>query len=334
MTWCGYIDVLGTREAAALGLSDVRAHLRHFHSALYDNFEAFTEGRCIAASDGAFFETSGINNFYPYYRRVRNTLFERGIFLKCSFVAGGIRFEEKQKINGDGAVVFKSLEFSDQASLAFQTESSLKGIGCWIKVTEARPENTVVNFMVVKESGRFTVEKFEDFSFSRYEVGAPESREGAGWKTEAKLVDSIFYHCHYALVNSDNFAVKYVPLFVNAIRSSDFRDLSYENGSWQNAPYILRKLLASKSTTGAILRIPGAKFILLSLYDEYYAQNFGELKKSAEEQVLQLLLARADCTTNLNSVPDFVLRPEARTHLLEAISRVRGIERGSSFGRA
>ncbi|MGY9047979.1 MAG: hypothetical protein ACKVKF_13190 [Rhodobacterales bacterium] len=327
MSWCGYIDILGTREAAASGLSDVRAHLDDFHSALFDHFDSFQNGQCIAASDGAFFEAEGIDDFYDFYRRVRNTLFERGIFFKCSFVPGRIRFEERQKTKPDGSVAFKSLEFSDQATAAFQVESALKGRGCWVKVKDNLPKNTITNFMVVKASGKFSVEKFEDFAFSKFEVGSDDDIFAPAWPHEARLIDSIFYHCHYSIINSDNFSMKYLPLFVNAVRSSDLRDIRFTSGKWERAPYIVHRLVGSKASLAAISKVPGLRYLLLALYDEYFSQNKGEFEEGAEGQIVRLLTSRNDCTTNLNSVPDFVLKPRARAHLMEEISKSRGIRK-------
>lgn len=333
MSWCGYIDILGTREAAAAGLSDVRAHLDDFHSALYDHFDTFQNGQCIAASDGAFIESEGIDDFYGLYRRVRNTLFERGIFFKCYFIPGKIRFEERTTMKLDGkTVAFKSLEFSDEAAAALQVESALKGVGCWVKFKDAKPKNTISNCMVVKSSGKFGVERFADFSFSQYETGSEEDTLRPEWPQESRLVDSIFYHCHYSIINSENFTVKYLPLFVNAIRSSDVSSLRFESGKWERAPYIVRRLASFKASLSAISKIPGFRYLLLALYDEYFAQNGGEFEEGAESQILRLITSRSDCTTNLNSVPEFVLRPRARAQLMEAISESRGIPKSRPSG--
>lgn len=331
MTWCGYIDIVGTKEAAAAGLSDVRSHLGDFHSALFDHFDYFTDGTCIAASDGAFIESKDMNGFYDFYRRVRNTLFERGIFFKCSFIPGKIRFEEREikrpEGSPEGKVVFKSLEFSDQASSAFQTESALKGIGCWVKSKGELPKNTIVNFMVVKNAGKIDVVKFDDFSFSKFEIGSSDDGFEPAWAQEARIIDTIFYHCHASIVNSDNFAMKYLPLFVNAVRSADLRDLKFDSGKWEHAPYIVQKLVGPKASLKAISRVPGLRFLLLALFDEFYSQNDGEFEESAENAFIRLLSARNDCVTNLNTVPDFVLRPRARMHLLDAISKSRGVHK-------
>ena len=77
MSWCGYIDMLGTRKMASRDRQELVDNLDRFHSALADNFSYLSTGRCIAFSDGAFFETEKFRDFYPYYLRVRNHLFQK-----------------------------------------------------------------------------------------------------------------------------------------------------------------------------------------------------------------------------------------------------------------
>ena len=302
MTWCGYIDILGTKELADHALDELKEHLDWFHVALLDNFEKHYPGRCIAASDGAFFENSKKDDFFPYYRRVRNRLFDKGVFFKCSYIPGGIEFIREQipqKVPDNEEPRFFSLNFSDKAAQAYQSEARLKGIGCAVegyKEKSEAPDNIIVNFFVAKEGVKYTVKKFEDFRFSKFEVG--DSDEKFDWEGEQRLLDKIFYHTSLVSMDSEYAASKYVPLIVNAIRSSDFSNITLSGDRWDHAPYVLRRIIGTKSVLKGFSRLPGSKYIVLSLYDQYFSDNQGELFDDVERKIVRFIASRRDCQSN------------------------------------
>ena len=67
MSWCGYIDMLGTREMASRSADELNRNLDYFHDALKESFDHFDEGLCSAFSDGAFFVAPHHEAFSPDY---------------------------------------------------------------------------------------------------------------------------------------------------------------------------------------------------------------------------------------------------------------------------
>lgn len=330
MTWCGYIDVLGTKELADHAIDELKEHLDWFHVALLDNFVDHYNGRCIAASDGAFFENNDKDDFFPYYRRVRNRLFDKGVFFKCSYIPGGIEFIREQvpeNVNDGEEPRFVSLNFSDRASQAYRSEARLKGIGCTVegyKASEA-PDNIISNFFVIKEGANYVAKQFSDFRFSEYEIGEGDGVES--WKGEQRLLDKIFYHTSLVSMDSEYAASKYVPIIVNAIRSTDFSNLSLSGERWKHAPYVLRRIVSSRSVLKGFSRLPGSRFIVLALFDQYFADNGGEFVEDVERKIVRFIANRRDCQSNLGAVPDFVLRPAAKRKLIKSIAELKGIKK-------
>lgn len=325
MRYCGYLDILGTKSLADHDLGDLRAQMEHFHTALMDYFSDYKGGRCIAASDGAFYENMGIDDFFPYYRKVRNFLFDKSVFFKCSYIPGSIRFVQNQvdAVNPGELPRFLSLNFSDASSRAYRAEARLKGIGCSIegfgKGSGSLPRHSVSNFFLIKDQNRYRPVEFIDFGFSRYEVSNPGSLE-PGWSGEQRLVDKILYNISVTSMESDYVASKYVPLLVNAIRSSDFKNVSVTDKGWHEAPYILERIVGARSPISGFSRLPGFRFVILALYDKLFLDCDGEVQAEVERKIVGFIGRRRDCRTNLGEVPDFILAQSAKRSLIRKLT--------------
>ncbi|MBP1852424.1 hypothetical protein [Rhizobium halophytocola] len=330
MSYCGYIDILGTKALADHAIDELREHMDYFHSSLHDNFEYYKNGTCIAASDGAFYENIDKDEFYPYYRRVRNFLFDKGVFFKCSYMPGKIGpiLEPQGGPIDLAAPAFLSINFSDQSSKAYRAEARLRGIGCTIeefgKSSEEKPSNTILNFYMQKQGGKFVPVAFIDFNFSIFEV-SENGEHCAEWEGQQRLLDRILFYTSISTINSDDIALKFIPLLVNAVRSSSYSGIYAEGNKWIRAPYIIRRLITSNSPITQISRIPGINLILLSIYDKIYSDNLGEIQEKAEEKILRFISRRRDCQKNLGDTPNFVIKPPAKKKLLRKLAEYRGI---------
>jgi len=140
MSWCGYIDVLGTKAAAETNSDVYVNHIFRFHGALEAHFGSFKDGWAMAMSDGAFIKTSEFQYFYDYYKRVRNTLFSRGMYFKCSYMEGDIQGEPSlllasgERTDKPQLATFQGFRFSGSASEAYVAETKFHGAGCIISL--------------------------------------------------------------------------------------------------------------------------------------------------------------------------------------------------------
>ena len=333
MSWCGYIDVLGTKELADSDLNELRLHMERFHTALKDNYPFYRNGTCVAASDGAFFHNPKFSEFYPFFSRVRNVLIDHGVFFKASYIPGHIEVDgEKVKSESNAAAYLHSLNFSGSASEAYQAEARLRGIGCAVTPPDRVPSQLIANIDIRKEGSKIVATKFYDFKLSTYEVGSPTALgDGDGHSAkqsygyEQRLVDRIFFYASLASINSDSVSAKYASLLVNVIRSSNFKGLRVKHGSWDRAPYILRRIVDPRSGTKGFTKLPGLKFVLLTLYDEMHQSSAGALSTDVEDKVVRFISRRKDCQSNLGDVPPYVLSPSSRSAYVKALARLRGV---------
>ena len=97
-TYCGYIDLLGTRVMAKSGAQTLLEGLDKFHTALDSAYTTVGKGTCYAFSDGAFFTFDAIEDFIKLYKQTRNELFEARHFFRCSFLEGDIDVIESGKM--------------------------------------------------------------------------------------------------------------------------------------------------------------------------------------------------------------------------------------------
>lgn len=333
MTWCGYIDILGTREAALHSVYEVRKLLDDFHSALFDHFDTFSGGECIAFSDGAFFRCAEFDDFPNFYFRVRNQLFERGIFFKCSYLSGDIKIEDREtdddgKYSSIEPPKFRSFNFSEDAAKAYQAESGLRGSGCTVILnkTNSKKEYLFDNFCIRRERNKISLEKFVDFKFSDYEISGADNEEiSEKWTGQQKLLDRLFYYCHTNLISSDRHAEKFTSILANVIRSSDFSTAHTIDGEIVSAPYVFEKL-SKRKTLKAISKLPGLRYLILSLYDHYYLSCGGDSDPIIEQEIIKMLSFKSDWCQNFGDTPTYILSIKARKALVKAFSKFRGLQ--------
>lgn len=329
MSYCGYIDMLGTKNLAEESISDLLGKMEWFHTSLLDYFDIYRHGKCVAASDGAFFENKNKDDFYPYYQRFRNYLFDKDVFFKCSYVPGEIGFIPETK--GGNSIQnyrFLSLNFSKDSSKAYREEALLKGVGCNVSGFDDGLvlKNTFINFCIDKVSGKFIPVKFVDFTFSEFEISGEGDSCVRNWPSEQRILDRILYTISLVSMNSNIVAAKYIPLLINFIRSSNFENVKFEDSEWVDAPYVLRRFVCTGSPISSFSRVPGLRYVLLALYDKMFADSNGEIQMEAEEKLVRFVMRRKDCQSDLGSVPHFVITPPARKRLVKCIAEYKGLK--------
>ena len=331
MSWCGYIDMLGTRDMASRSAAELIRNLDFFHGTLSENFEHFADGQCSAFSDGAFFVASDVTAFQPFFVRVRNMLFQRGLFFRCSFIEGTIPMIDNEtdatgKYLSDHRPAFRSFTFSGAAPSAYQRESTFKGIGCTIAnaVGRERPQKTVASFYLKTDGGRIVISEYTDFAFMPFELAEPEgsvSSDTAKARTydeEQPIVDQTILACHTALTQSAKVGSYFIPALVAMIRSDSLHGIGFEleRREWTNTPYLFKQLIDGGATK-ALKDLPGLHLLLLACYDKLYRDCDGTPPKAVQSKVLSRLMRHPSCFRNLDTVPDFVITGSARTELVK-----------------
>jgi hypothetical protein len=330
MLWCGYIDMLGTRAMASRSSEELIRNLDYFHATLSENFKFFKNGRCSAFSDGAFFVAGEPTAFQPFYQRVRNMLFQRGLFFRCSFIEGDIPMMDHETDESGNYLAksppsFRSFTFSGSAPDAYQRESMFKGVGCTVAKAngEKKLQNTVTSFYLRSDGGKLSAVEYLDFRYSEFELSEPPAdTEDDSWTAtyaaEQRIVDPTVLACHTALTQSTSVGSYFLPVFVSMIRSSDLSNVTYNvsGGGWENAPYLFRQLVDGGATK-ALKDLPGLHLLLLACFDKLYRDCDGTPPKAVRERVLHKLMRHPNCFRNLDRIPDFVISGSARNELVK-----------------
>lgn len=325
--WCGYIDMLATRSLARRDPQLLLEALQNFHGALQKGFENFTNGEIYAFSDGAFFVCDDLNEFYSFYRMIRNELFQAGLFFKCSFMPGRIAVIEQtvspkgRSVQQKGKRRFFSMTFVEDAPKAYQMESEFKGVGCTINLPNGpkkRTGNVVESYYLVHDGTKFNVRNNIDFKYSERELSHINSDDILrGQVSERPLFDQLVSACHSTLTQSNKIAAYYVSAFASAVRSMDLGRVEYDiERGWINTPYVFEELI-SGGVTRALRQLPGLHLILLTCFDHLYEQLDGNIPDNVENVILLRFLRVPNCFRNLDQVPTFVISEKARHRLIE-----------------
>lgn len=319
--------MLGTRNMARRDGKELIANLDNFHSALNDNFELFRGGKCVAFSDGAFFAINEFNSFYDFYIRVRNGLYQAGIFFRCSLIEGDIEIFDRET-NEDGGYCydkppnFRSFTFGGKAPEAYQCESDFKGIGCYAEIkrgVEALVEDgkIVENFFIKSEGNRLSIVKYYDIPFSMYEISSDsDSHIEKKYRHEIRFFREIVMNCHASVSQSKQIGGYYLPIFILAIRSSEFTNISYSDENGWSAPYIFKEIM-----DGGLLKVlkdmNGVHLLLLALFDHLFRQTNGNVNEEIAESVVDKMILIPKCFQNLEKIPSFVISDMAKKRAVE-----------------
>ena len=319
-SWCGYIDLLATRAVAEQSPGDLDAFLYRFHTALYSAFKKNKGGKCYAFSDGAFFSFNSIETFKPFYRAVRNELFQQRMFFRCSLIPGVISKEEQHWPEKADDPDFISMTFADEAPRAYQKENEFKGVGCVIDLRQKNPaddHDLVKSYYVIAKGTKAKAYEILDFRFGHLEIDRPVASGGEAPKPgERRVFEPIIEACHTAISHSEIVASYYTSAIVTAIRSTDLSRAEFDGINWQNASYPFTEMI-SGGVSRVLRHLPGLHLILLTCYDHLFSERKGEIPREAEAEVVSRLMRFPKCFYKLNEVPDFVISQEARRKLVK-----------------
>lgn len=352
MSWSGYIDVLGTRDAAKISSQELYEYLHKFHAALSGWIEKF-DGDCYAFSDGAFFTCEKFENFPPFLTKIRNELFQSSTFFRCSFLPGEIKVESGDGNQFRSGKIFISYQFSGTAPEAYQAESNFKGVGCVIdtrkernpalqrelkssrdenkneirkkindeeeKFSNLKSEYLVDTFYVIPNGRKVTAIQSTDLRYSEYEISEKDEKINSSYKNQQRLVDPIISACFSASARSSKIATYYISALVTMIRCCDLTGSNWDSstGKWIKTPYVFRHIMSDNSLR--VLRdIPGFHLVLLCAFDHLYtSKQHSGMTDALEERILRHLLKVSSCFKDLDEIPDFVISSSARHRLIK-----------------
>ncbi|WP_099447418.1 hypothetical protein [Caulobacter sp. B11] len=322
-SWCGYIDMLSTRAIAQRSPQDLRSTLSNFHSALEMAFESFKSGECYAFSDGAFFRCEDQEDFFAFYRLVRNELFQQKVFFRCSFLEGTIDVVERAAASAKSLLPsgrkrrFFSMTFTDDAARAYQRESEFKGIGCTIDVAVNKgraKQHIATSYYLTQAHGSIRPVKTLDVTFNESEL----DRAVAGTSPavgDRRVFDNIVDACQVSLSQSERVGACYCTPLVTAIRSCDLSNVDYIDSAWVKTPYVFEELM-SGPVARQLRHMPGLHLLLLSSFDRLFSQQ-SQIPPAVERQVILQLAKFPQCFRRLDEVPDFVISHSARARLVQ-----------------
>ncbi|WP_158298969.1 hypothetical protein [Sphingomonas psychrotolerans] len=353
MGWCGYIDLLGSRDAARHSSQSLLESLDSFHSAIIDAFDEF-DGDCYAFSDGAFFSCADYELALPFIRKMRNQMFQDGKFFRCSFLPGdiGVNIREKKKTaKFFGKLI--SYTFLGKAPEAYQRELNFKGVGCTIdtnvirfsdieenlrtaspgpsreelinklnaekdRLRIFRSENVVKSFFIDINGKNISAHPIEDFKYTPFEISSYDDDIQQTCQGEIRIFDQIVSACYSALARSSKVSSYYISAFSSIIRSLDLRDADWngDSKSWVDTPYAFRELM-SEGSTKLLREVPGFHFILLSCFDQLYRAKEGNIPSRQESAIVARLMRVPLCFRNLDRIPDIVISVPAKNRLVE-----------------
>lgn len=332
MTWCGFIDLLGTKESANASEGKLRQGLSDLHSTLRDNFDLLDDGVCFAFSDGAFFQSASLSNFANFYRSVRQQLFSNGHFFKCAVTRGDLTLDTSYT-HGQGLAPlsesrFVSIRFGGAAPRAFLAQDRFKGVGAIIAdpvgSDSIEKESFVRSFFFASDQPS-SVKQYLDIRFTPNETGLPSaSDDEVPWEDRPvgdtedsahSFLDIFLQEFSKAKSRSKRYGRYYLPTLAAMVRSLDFSNIDYDGNEWHGAPFLFEKLLVDKGFDSSYSDIKGLSFLYWTVVDELMMQR-ADLNERSKNELLICLLKRRSTFKEIDSIPDFILSSDVREDLL------------------
>lgn len=347
MAWCGFIDLLGTKASANSSETKLKLGLVTFQQTLKANQAKLKNGKCFAFSDGAFFESEDLSSLYEFYASVRRTLFSGGHFFKCSVVPGALdvtidRVGDSRKRLEE--LSYLSISFLGNAPSAYIAEESFKGVGATVECEKL--DNEVKDYLVKSfylSGDRYgTLSSTWDFRYPKSEIGGLRNQEisddhvfdDEGEESyEDSLLELFLSEFSQAKTRSRNYGRYYLSALAAMVRSEDYRHIEYENGEWQNEPYLFYRLLVDNNFEKSFRGVSGLKFLYWALVDEVLKQQGSKIDDELFGGLIFELMKRPFMFNELDEVPQDVLAGEHRDEVLVKKGRIEAVLRTKAGGR-
>lgn len=327
MAWCGFIDLLGTKESANASLTKLKLSLSAFHNSLQKNFHLLGDGTCFAFSDGAFFQTTQLSNFIRFYQSTRRDLFANANFFKCAVIQGDLQADTELTKAGDFSAIksgFWSVRFGDKAAQAFMDQDLFKGIGAVLSQSSIEDSNFVRSFYFSSE--RLTsARQYIDIRFTNEEVNLKPTHSTEDpldmpiddpSMSSGDFIYNFIKEASIAKARSNKYARYYIPTLASMIRSQDFSMLEFDDGAWIHSPILFDIMFMGKSVSREFSSVPGFSFLFWTFVDEIWKQKNSDMSNEAKEALVLTLSSKRNTFKDVGLIPDFIVSHAVREEVL------------------
>lgn len=330
MTWCGFIDLLGTKSSSNSSEQKLKTSLNAFHSSIKANQSKLEGGRCYAFSDGAFFESRKLENFVHFYKSLRNELFVNGYYFKCAVIPGDLetKFELEAGSGKNSAPTFFSVRFLGKAPAAFIAQENFKGIGATVLDPSGLKQSFVRSFYLSGDSER-SVRPYTDIKYETDEIGLMMSNASLSFDEQTLsestsapgLVDIFVGEFSKAKTKSKRYGKYYLSALAAMARSADYSQIELTEGNWENYPYLFGKLLLERQFDISFQGITGLNLLRWTAVDEFLEQQ-PRISSELLEALAIVLSTRKGLFNEVDAVPDYILSAKHRELILAAKGRL------------
>lgn len=169
------------------------------------------------------------------FSKMRYILFHSNIFLSAILIKidEKLEFEIKETIIKDTKI--HTSEFSNKSIIDIKSlHSTFKGIGLNIKI---RNFNRLNEYKIINN---FFMPSLNGNSITQYnDIKIEDNVE-----LKDEVMDIIIYNFNYAYQRSASYARYFLPLLINGLKSTSYKNISLDNdGDFNNLPLIVKELL-------------------------------------------------------------------------------------------
>lgn len=333
-----FIDLLGTKESSRISSDDYHQAIKEFHEALNNAKGHLSESYQIKGfSDCAFLALNPDNNSIAFLNDIREHLFAKSYYFKCSIVYGEFNVEVQ---NDEG---FSSTTFGEKSVAAYEKHEDYKGIG--YVVDEAVYTNKEIGEIESQFVRSFYLRKTKpvefvpcfDVRFDDRFIGTTKFLED---KKENKIKKGSSNHSSEGNINlylknfviaktkNKNYAKYYIPTIISIINSSDFSKIAFskENG-WNGVTMIFYKIFFDSVFQKRITSIPGGEIIYFAALEKFYTdmeyvdEERGE-KDEVRTQLAEIISGKQKIKNFISKVPDFIFQKKYLQDFIERLAKI------------
>lgn len=334
-----FIDLLGTKESSKVSEQVYYNAITDFHKVLYRNKDILSEGYKIKGfSDCAFMSFNTDINTFKYLNRIREDLFAKKYYFKCSIV----KVDFDVQVLGSSDSDFSCVTFGPKSVDAYLMHERYKGIGFILDQELQRIEEfkqSLVPSIYLEDEKKMSFNKCWDIKYSKSYVGNHKFMEE---KTQGALragednhsaeenINTYIKQFVIALTKNKKYSKYYFPALVSIINSSDFSNISYsDTEGWTGVPVIFYKIFVDRAFDKKVAVVSGSEILFYVALNKVYQDiSFQEeTDKWNDDPVLNklasIIVRKSRIKNFITQVPAFVFK---HVYQRDFISRMAEIE--------
>lgn len=334
-----FIDLLGTKESSKVSEEEFSEAIGTFRDTLKKSMSLLKHKSEIRQfSDCAFMALNLNADTITFLDNVRETLFSKGYYFKCSLNPGEFHVE----IDEDESAGFSSVTFGASSIGSYLLHEDFKGLGYVIspqvneydsEIAKAALKN-LIHSVYIGGSNRNEVIPYLDIRFRTPYIG---NNDYCLEKKEGRLIEGEDNHSSetnfekfledfmIAKTKNENYAKYYVPTLITMIHSSDFSDICYsDEEGWTGTPLIFYKLFLESRTSRRILSIPRSEIVYCAAIEKVYKDaDFVSHDKYdiVKDKLAAFFVKSQKIKRGISSVPNYVFSGLRRNDFIKRIAK-------------